>query len=415
MALRRAWPLLGGLRRRPDLRALKEEHIDLARERIFGPQGDLPGDRQFRKKLEGRQLMRWYFPSKYNLQDFRVDEYFEMQAERFAPREPHASMPALTKTLEKVSRHREELRSFFQDLDEATFLENPSLQDLYGAFRLVDPEPALRFPVPERVFREHTPLMGPAPPFRAAAAAAAPSEAADAEADMGRELCSLLLLIKEKLGQRDASALESRVTRLRSLEEVRTVLVEEATRLDLILPLEEATVVFEGGDPPPEAKSASEASEARQGAAEGAPAPAEVEVDVADLDAVAEGAEASGWDAEASAAHPAQRPRAGLATYLVRPDAGANVGATKEKAAKELERLRTKGPREVRAYLARRHRFVDPMFRRRRLKWLERQMAQRNKEKEVKFNLYYATHPDDQKVWPTNKASVTVKWPSPYH
>ena len=39
-------------------RAAKEEHVALARERVFGPQGYLPGDREFRKKLEGRKLMR---------------------------------------------------------------------------------------------------------------------------------------------------------------------------------------------------------------------------------------------------------------------------------------------------------------------------------------------------------------------
>lgn len=65
-----------------DSRALKEEHVAVARERVFGAQGSMPGDREFRKKLEGRKLMRWYFPSKYNLQDFRNNEYFEMQSER---------------------------------------------------------------------------------------------------------------------------------------------------------------------------------------------------------------------------------------------------------------------------------------------------------------------------------------------
>merc|ERR1719456_1006631 len=76
-----------------DRRALKEEHIAAARERVFGPQGSMPGDRYFRKPLEGHDFVNWYFPSKYNLQDFRVDEYFEMQAERFAPREPHRCIP----------------------------------------------------------------------------------------------------------------------------------------------------------------------------------------------------------------------------------------------------------------------------------------------------------------------------------
>merc|ERR1719439_412315 len=85
----------------------------------------MPGDRYLRKGLEGRKLMRWYFPSKFSFQDFRVDEYFEMQAERSAPRAPHRSMAALNATAQMVSKHREELRQFFRRLDEETFLNNP--------------------------------------------------------------------------------------------------------------------------------------------------------------------------------------------------------------------------------------------------------------------------------------------------
>ena len=75
-----------------------------ARERIFGPQGSLLGDRYFRKDLEGRKLMQWYFPSKYGLSDFRVDDYAEMQAERLAPRQVHPAISAFTGTLRNVSK-----------------------------------------------------------------------------------------------------------------------------------------------------------------------------------------------------------------------------------------------------------------------------------------------------------------------
>lgn len=86
-----------------------------------------------------------------------------------------------------------------------------------------------------------------------------------------------------------------------------------------------------------------------------------------------------------------------------------------KKAATELEKLKTKGKPDIRNYLSRRHRFIDPMYRRRRLKWLERQMSDLNREKDVKFSSYYAPHPDDTPEWPTNKGSTTVVWPSPYH
>jgi len=103
-----------------------------------------------------------------------------------------------------------------------------------------------------------------------------------------------------------------------------------------------------------------------------------------------------------------------LAAYPKRLVPGGSEGAVsqaKEVAEKEL----ATGEANVRRFMGTRHRFIDPMFRRRRLKWLERQMTDKNKEKEVKFNNYYATHPDKAKEFPTNKGSVTVVWPSPYH
>ena len=242
-----------------DSRALKEEQIALGQERIFGPRGSMPGDRQLRKKLEGRKLMRWYFPSKYNLQDFRNEEYFEMQAERFAPRVKHKSMEHLAATLKKVLRHREELRKFFQKLDEATFMSNPTIQDLYGCFRLISEDRALSFEPDEKVFKAHSPFT---------------------------------------------STLE------------------------------------------------------------GVP----ISMDIENQDKA-------------------------------------------EK--KRLEMLQTP---HLQSYMNRRHRFIDPMFRRRRLKWLERQAAGLNKEWNVKHRLpFYGTHPDDLKHWPTSKAGLHVQWPSPYN
>ncbi|CAE8638559.1 unnamed protein product, partial [Polarella glacialis] len=390
-----------------DLRALKEEHVAIARERVFGPQGNMPGDRQFRKKLEGRQLMRWYFPSKYNLQDFGTEDYFEMQAERFAPREVHRSIPQLTQTLEKVSRRREELRAFFSGMDEATFLDSPTLQDLYGLFRLIDGDRALSFDPPEQVFLEHSPFCGPSPLLRVSSRAApsSPSSGAPgAERDPAEEhqlqaepeLGALLSALKNKLGKEGASALEARITRQRSLEDVRNLLLEEANKHNVLVPLDVCTVVFEtirtakaGADARPTEDLSN--SETTSGAAEQQP---KAQPDVL----------------------PGERLR--LARYAAKQE----LGGSKEdrakqmaKAESELERLKTKGPLPIRTYLARRHRFVDPMFRRRRLKWLERQMAGLNKDKEVKYNQYYATHPDKTPEWPTNKGSVTIKWPSPHH
>ena len=80
----------------------------------------------------------------------------------------------------------------------------------------------------------------------------------------------------------------------------------------------------------------------------------------------------------------------------------------------ELKLLREGGENAGR-WLRRRHRFVDPMYRRRRLKWLERLMRDLNSEKEKKYSGYYASHPDHMEHFPTNMGSVSVKWPSPFH
>lgn len=256
MALRpwrfRSWPakyLSRSFGSRTDSREWKEEQIAIGQERIFGPQGNMPGDRQLRKKLEGRKLMRWYFPSKYNLQDFKNQDYFEMHQERFAPRVNHQSIKHVEETLEKILQNQEKLEEFFKNLKEEDFLSNPTIQDLYGCYRLVSQKNPIKFVPNEQVFQEHLPVKG-------------------------------------------------------------------LKALDI-----------------------------------------------------------------------------------------SNIGSN--------EKL-FDAP-QLQSYMARRHRFIDPMFRRRRLKWLERQSAGSNKEWNVKHRLpFYGTHPDDQKQWPTNKAGLHVTWPSPY-
>jgi len=341
----------------PDMRAVRDAQVAAARERLFGPQGSMPGDRHLRKRLEGKKLMRWYFPSKYHMQDFRVDDYYEMQAERLAPRETHRCADALAQSLRKVSTHREELRAFFQKLDEATFLCNPTLQDLYGLFRLVDPDKALKFTVPEAVFREHSPLFsGDSAPLQV--------EPFASDADLHLE-------IESKLGGLDgAAAFGARVQRQQSPEAVKELLMEAKNKHHVVPNFERVVVAAEP-----------DVEVARSGAATGVAA-----------------------------------AESGLRAYTAKKSASALASErakVKVEASRELKSLLK--DRQMRKYLKIRHRFIDPMFRRRRLKWLERQVAGKNKANEVKFNSYYAPHPDDQPEWPTNKGSVTVVWPSPYH
>lgn len=421
----------------PNLRELRDEHVNSARERIFGLQGSMPGDRYFRKKLEGRQLMRWYFPSKYNLQDFRVDEYFEMQSERFAPRETHRCIPAMDVISQKVVSHREDLRKFFNQLDEETFLNSPSLQDLYGMFRLVDSDHALPFPVPESIFVEHSPMFGKAPVVHLTAGGTE-SSPTDHRSGMKTELKTLWALLKEKLkkgnpdGESLALALDARVSQLHSEEEIRTLLLETAHKHGIASPFEHFSIVLEEA-----AASSGESSSALSSDSSQSTYSSDMELraELTDEDdsGSSQSTDTSGTtdeeDSDRAAAKVVDQvgettsfagkaARRRMSIYLARPEHGGSQKdrlMAQKRAEEELQSMRNEGAKPVRKYLERRHRFIDPMFRRRRLKWLERQMAGKNKETEVKFNTYYATHPDNHTEWPTNKGSVTVEWPSPHH
>jgi len=419
-----------------DLRALKEEQIAIARERVFGPQGSLPGDRQFRKPLEGKKLMRWYFPSKYNMQDFRTEDYYEMQAERFAPREPHESMQELTQTLEKVVQNREVLRKFFSSLDEVTFNDNHSLQDLYGLFRLMDGDRALNFAPDEKVFKEHSPFGGPSPLLRVAAAKSSakdeePSEeAADADAEV-YDLAALWLALGDSLPREAMSELEAKMSNTHSLEAIRELITGAMKQHNFVPDVGAATASLyteeRAEDPAVKVKAAARAHEEASTKLEellskkeeGAEDAAEATIQAA-TDAKVEAQEALHEATEQLAKYheEAKEWRQRYVRLPVRPRRleGAEEGrlaAARRTAEEDVQREKRAG--DVASYLARRHRFVDPMFRRRRLKWLERQNAGLNNETEVKFNNYYSVHADNTAQWPTNRGSVHHKWPSPYH
>lgn len=64
-----------------------------------------------------------------------------------------------------------------------------------------------------------------------------------------------------------------------------------------------------------------------------------------------------------------------------------------------------------------RHRFFDPLFRRKRLSFLDRFTRERikaDKERQIGTRLY-VKHPDQKPLWPDNKGLVTRTWPSPFH
>mmetsp|Transcript_35760 Transcript_35760/g.82056 ORF Transcript_35760/g.82056 Transcript_35760/m.82056 type:complete len:314 (-) Transcript_35760:23-964(-) len=292
-----------------DLRVVREERINAARERIFGTKGTLPGDRYFKMPLEGNEYMTWYFPSKYQFPDFRVEEYFEMQAERLAPREKHESMDSMGHVLQTAMDHRETLRRFFQQVTPEQFRNNPTLQDLYGVYRQVDADDAadeagnkmgLQFQPHSSLFREHRPMFesdmkSPSEQEEVGDAQAGPPLQVGVPQVYNRYLAILRALKRKAKSdtqfQRLRAVLEARLLRRRSLGEVMSLLESFREQKQLAPPFEVATLMPENGH---------------------------------------------------------------LVPYSLSP-------RTKE----QPDDLGAFEP-----YLKRRHRFVDPLFRRRRLKWL---------------------------------------------
>lgn len=212
-----------------NVRQIAQAKVDAVRSLLFGPHAGLPGERWLARPLVARDMLNWYFPSKYGFQEFRLNEYFAMQAERYRKREEPAWTASLRETLSVVEEKKTEIRKFLDSVSEADMRANGTLMDLK----------------------------------------------------------SMLDMLEKDRG-------------------VFAVIGGEETR-----------------------------------------------------------------DSE-------------------------SVNET----------ISRKVPKD------KRHRFIDPLFRRRRLKWMERFMAGMNNSKEIKYNRHFTRHPDTQKHWPTNLGSVTVRWPN---
>lgn len=493
-------------------------------------------------------MTRWYFPSKYNMQDFQVDDYIEMQAERFQDRPTHESMEEFGKMLDRVHSQKDELTVFFGEVDEHTFNNTPSLQDLYGLFRLVSSDQGLKFTPDATVWRFHEPLWHRNAPFRLAVSCDSglsdgyshdempeqqpredlpneephspePVEEPQSNSELPQEprskLCGawthpslsfsvaedgeglsfdgiftyddkefpfrLSLLdspdsdgefkgttergtsgpsfdVRLKLGECGSTAAvfyrrrqrksEAEWNHLEAVKSLATSAPEPELELSADDIASAADSLLNGGTPdsttgsqdgtkedavnfsanasskmPPPSASASRTAE-------------EVAFDTEICKQLASWGESEAkqiMSAESKdefyqtygsrVSKKRSQPPIGDVTVTLRPGGGLDSFKTRLEpaTAKEVRKTEQSGAvgkrraQEKKAYLTRRHRFVDPMYRRRRLKWLERLQMDKNGKNEAKFRMYYAKHPDDAIDWPTNKGSNSVVWPSPYH
>lgn len=270
------------------VRETKQADIQQLKERLFGPHRGLPGERWFARPLDGKTLRRWYFPSKYALQNFRLDEYFEMQNERFAPRPVHPAVEDFAATVQRLVENEDVIAKFLSIVDEATVASNASVRDLKDLYELVF-------------------------------ASEPNSETSDTgiSAEQQDELTFLLETLRAHAGSEVAGTVAKQIhSENHGFHNARKVIL-----------------------------SALKSSK------------------------------------------PAERTT---------EDMTAGLSADQKK------------------LLTKRYRFVDPLYRRRRVKWMERLLTQKHSAQELKHHSYYKTHPDQQETFPTNMGPATIKWPSPY-
>lgn len=56
-----------------------EKRVEALKKQLFGYAKGLPGEHVWLKPLQGKDLMEYYWPSKYDLPSFHVDQYLKMQ------------------------------------------------------------------------------------------------------------------------------------------------------------------------------------------------------------------------------------------------------------------------------------------------------------------------------------------------
>lgn len=233
-------------------RVAKDVDVRKARELLFGHEKGLPGERWLARPLVGRDMLQWYMPSKFGLQDFRLDEYYTIQAERFRKREQQPWVAKFKELMDNLQGNKEKV---------AEFLDSEKAKEL--------------------------------------------SKSTDAVESLSAMLAMLSTDAPKQHNEISLRATESnRMSRV-----IQQSLLRERHAIKRI-----------GAFSTPEAEQS--------------------------------------------------------------------------------------------LFVNKRHRFVDPLFRRRRLKWMERFLAGMNNAKEIKYNRHFTRHPDDQTVFPSNLGSVTVKWPN---
>lgn len=388
----------------------RREELNDARRVLFGYQSGMPGEGQFIKPLDGKSFMRWHLPSRYMMQDFRVDQYLEMQALRFTPVQRHAVMDQLTQSLMRIIATRSHIKSFFETLDEESFYDSPSLQDLYGLYRTILPnDNPLKFDPHPEIWKSSG--------FSWIDAMDIPRGRAMMEAllnDFPEHLISLRRSLDSTFGDDN----ESRVILRESLESLCSSGADlQKTAFDFVA----ASVPSQIND--------FEVMKTRGDDLEGDPESLSIpkfRLTDEDLGVVREDKPQSkeeegddNVDVDEDEDKEDIILYEGIHAYYEYPPHAtkeqiAEIEAAAKQGSEELDEL-LKGDATLAELFKRRHRFFEPVFERRRISYLDKLHREKIKESRKPFMQRFTVHPDKQKVWPDNKGITNVPEASPFN
>ncbi|XP_026190847.1 uncharacterized protein LOC34622492 [Cyclospora cayetanensis] len=112
-----------------------EKRVHALRKQLFGYARGMPGEAAWLKPLQGKEMKEYYWPSKYDLPSFNMEQYLQMQALRYAPKPTHPSLLSLSRLMALLTERKKTVRHLLSQLDAELLRENPTLQDLYALYK----------------------------------------------------------------------------------------------------------------------------------------------------------------------------------------------------------------------------------------------------------------------------------------
>jgi len=151
MTSKRKIPLLSLMHECLALKQQRDEAIRDARIKFNGVLEGFTGENRLVRPLLGRKFLKYYYPSKHLLPDFRIENYIKMQVERFSPRESNPVIKELADTMRRCSYDLSKIRCFLKSVDKDTLFNNPTLQDLYSIYSILCNDYPFEFEMDNRI------------------------------------------------------------------------------------------------------------------------------------------------------------------------------------------------------------------------------------------------------------------------